>query len=589
MIKMPKELRDLHVSGLRYVSEADIAPPSNVSRYKRISIPYNPDRKCLGYIEGPAASLTEDTRNGRGYILKLWKNVEASSLFIEGMNCAIIVGELDHPEERINYSLSKGCVVLTDWEIREDEGIVWARFAILDNAEGHTLLSYVKFGSVLGVSSRGLGDEIMRDGRNIIDPDTYEFYCFDVVAFPAAKIARTVYKPSEEVVESVHKAFSDRVIEEANGCDEIDKLQELQRVVEATSTPDKDMLVETISHKLSSLSDSADNQRTAEDDEAEDPHNNDGKEILLGSIEAKDEKISALEAELARVRESLRKRGENAKYFRKTVQEKCSEIENLETAVSEGLTSINELSIQLQESVDEKLKLENNLKKVESEADKQRRCKEESNRRQFLKAHALEHKVQRLSKELTESCDKLAEQRSKSAQLSKKLSDATAQVNRLETKVESLQTQHSKKLTESVNSNRTLQADNKKLQEAAGSLKRQCESLQQKITSRDKRIQEAIESQQAISNQSRELLRSYVEKCCSINGISIDNVEAALPKEYTKEDADALISKMADRKKRYDMLPLHIPPINGVVTEHYTRSHEDATPSFVVEALKRNK
>lgn len=588
MITMPKELRDLHVSGLRYVSEASIAPPSNTSRYKRISIPYNPDRKCLGYIEGPAASLTEDTRNGRGYLSKLWKNVENSDLFLEGMKCAIIVGELDHPEERVDYSLSKGCVVLTDWEIREDEGIVWARFAILDNAEGHTLLSYVKFGSVLGVSSRGLGDEIMQDGRNIIDPDTYEFYCFDVVAFPAAKIARTAYKPSEEVVESVHRAFSDRVLDEANGCDEIDKLQELQRVVEATSVPDKANLVETISHKLSSLSESADNQGTAGEETETEPKA-DGKEILLSNISQKDEKIAALEAEIDRLSKSLKARGENAAYFRRAVQEKCSEINDLETAVSEGLTSMNELSSQLQHSEESKKDIETRLSEMKEANDKHISDLREAQRRSHLKAISLERKLSKTSEDLKEAVKREQQLKDESTKLSQKLREATSQVSKLSIKVEDLQKANSKKLTESVNSNRTLRADNERLQETANSLRRQCESLKHKIVSRDNRIKEAIESQEANSNETKQLLRSYVEKCCSIYGLSVESVSNALPKNYSKEDADKTIQQMADRKKRYDMLPLHVPPINGIVTEHYTRSHEDATPSFVVEALKRNK
>ena len=72
-------IQDIHDSAIQYVPAESLTLPSN--KYKRISIPYNPNRQCLGYLEGIAANYKEKTRNDRKYILDLWKNVESSKIF----------------------------------------------------------------------------------------------------------------------------------------------------------------------------------------------------------------------------------------------------------------------------------------------------------------------------------------------------------------------------------------------------------------------------------------------------------------------------------------------------------------------------
>ena len=143
----------------------------------------------IGKIGGIGADSNEPTRNGRRYPLELWQNVEKSEYFIEGMESRTLIGEADHPNERLDYRVKEGAVVLTKYEIQND-GKVYTEFDILDTIPGRTVKTYFDAGCKLGVSSRGLGEEVMRNGEKIIDPETYQFYCFDVVAFPAVKSAR---------------------------------------------------------------------------------------------------------------------------------------------------------------------------------------------------------------------------------------------------------------------------------------------------------------------------------------------------------------------------------------------------------------
>ena len=61
---------------------------------------------------------------------------------------------------------------------------------MLDTPSGRTLKALVDSGAHMGISSRGIGEEIISNGQTIIDPDTYDFITFDVVVTPANKGAR---------------------------------------------------------------------------------------------------------------------------------------------------------------------------------------------------------------------------------------------------------------------------------------------------------------------------------------------------------------------------------------------------------------
>ena len=92
----------------------------------------------IGKIGGIGADSNEATRNGRRYPIELWENVEKSDYFIEGMENRTLIGEADHPQERLDYSVTEGAVVLTKYEIQND-GRVYTEFDILDTIPGRTV------------------------------------------------------------------------------------------------------------------------------------------------------------------------------------------------------------------------------------------------------------------------------------------------------------------------------------------------------------------------------------------------------------------------------------------------------------------
>ena len=582
---MSELLKDLHVSALTYVGEsASPNPPANASKYKRFSIPYNPNRHCLGYIEGPAASLIKNTRNDRGYVTRLWRNIENSDDFQEGMKCATIVGELDHPEERVDYSLANGAIILTDWEIREDEGILWARFAILDNPRGRDLLAYVKFGTVLGVSSRGLGDEIVQNGRTIIDPDTYEFYCFDVVAFPAAEVARQSYVEPDALKEakSIPEAFSERVLTEASKCTDKQQLTNLQNVVESTSLDNKSELIEAIADKLSSLPEGTGSESTSSDEDEQD----DEKQILLSNQASED--LAAKDAQINSLKEKLQKRGENAKYFRKIVQEQQTKITELEDAVSAGLGSLDTLTEETNKATD-KLKLAENKLSEKSQMDEKLIAnmvhRLRSNKLESLRAHR--KMIKTAIKENNELLEKNNSLVNRIDSLEVMLKESAEKESSLKRKLESQLSHSQKALKESkvAESFRNHEISMLKRQlsesvEAGKDTSRKLESARNTV----KEVKERLSVQEAAS---KKLLSDYVRKASIAAGIQYEAVVNQLPSNFKKEDADALIEKLAERQRRFDTLPISVTPSSTRVVEHTARGQADKN-SFLFKALSQS-
>ena len=158
-----------------------------------------PKKGCLGRLEGVCADFKNPTRNGRLYPIELWKKVFDDPLFKEALANKTLFGELDHPEDRFEPRVKHACIVMTEYDIDEDKGLIYGGFDILDTPDGRVLKNILDYGSVLGVSSRGQGDIIETVDGERVDEDSYDFACFDVVSTPAVEKAR------QKVVESMRR------------------------------------------------------------------------------------------------------------------------------------------------------------------------------------------------------------------------------------------------------------------------------------------------------------------------------------------------------------------------------------------------
>lgn len=123
-------------------------------------------------------------RNGRIYPRELWENVINSDYVKEMINSHGLVGELDHPEERLEISLQEVSHVINDMWIEGDQviGII----DILPTPNGKIVNELLDYGTDIGISSRGAGSV---GAGNVVDPD-YQFITFDFVARPSCEAAR---------------------------------------------------------------------------------------------------------------------------------------------------------------------------------------------------------------------------------------------------------------------------------------------------------------------------------------------------------------------------------------------------------------
>lgn len=202
----------------------------------------------LGKLKGIFADYKNGTRNAdRLYTEELWDNrVFGSQDVMEALETKTLFGELDHPEGDRCETLAKNAAIsITKLEKRPQEGVIYGEAEILDTPTGRIVKALADSGAKLGISSRGMGEEIYQNGQNIIDPNTYDFITFDVVVTPAntkARVSLTESKHLNKLTESLEK--------EINECETENQLNQVKTVVETLNIENKQQIMEKIDSKL---------------------------------------------------------------------------------------------------------------------------------------------------------------------------------------------------------------------------------------------------------------------------------------------------------------------------------------------------
>ena len=162
--------------------------------YQKLSQEEMSARGILGRLIGPCADFINPTRNGRGYNESLWDRTFEDPIVKEKIENKCLFGELGHPVDREEVDMEKIALALNELPKKNKDGKLIACFDILDTPNGRILKTLCDYGTTIGISSRGSGDVISDDdGNDIVDPDTYQFECFDAVIVPAVKDARLQY------------------------------------------------------------------------------------------------------------------------------------------------------------------------------------------------------------------------------------------------------------------------------------------------------------------------------------------------------------------------------------------------------------
>jgi len=140
------------------------------------------DGKKNMYIEGPFLVSEKKNRNGRLYEYETMKN-EVARYSENYINKNRAFGELGHPDTpTINLERVSHLIV----GLRED-GTQWiGKAKILETPYGEIVKNLIDGGAQLGVSSRGMGSLVNKNGVNVVQGDFYLATAADIVADPSA-------------------------------------------------------------------------------------------------------------------------------------------------------------------------------------------------------------------------------------------------------------------------------------------------------------------------------------------------------------------------------------------------------------------
>lgn len=205
----------------------------------------------LGKLKGIFADYKHGTRNAdRLYTEELWDNrVFGSEDVMEALQTKTLFGELDHPEgDRCETLAKNAAITITKLEKRPDEGVIYGEAEILDTPTGRIVKALADSGAKLGISSRGIGEEIFCEGQNIIDPETYDFITFDVVVTPANTKARVELTESKQL-----NKLNESLLREVNECETTNQLNQIKSVLENVNTTNRQNLLNIVETKLNKL------------------------------------------------------------------------------------------------------------------------------------------------------------------------------------------------------------------------------------------------------------------------------------------------------------------------------------------------
>lgn len=135
----------------------------------------------IGTFTGKCCDAAVFNNNDMKLNRELFENLFASEEYKNAMEHRYYIGFLGHPEDPACQDFKDGCIVMTDCKITSDDEIE-GTFDLVNTPVGQIVKSFIDAGVKFGISIRGAGDV---DVEGNVDPDTFIFRGFDLVAFPA--------------------------------------------------------------------------------------------------------------------------------------------------------------------------------------------------------------------------------------------------------------------------------------------------------------------------------------------------------------------------------------------------------------------
>lgn len=502
----------------------------------RLTESKTPKKGCLGRLEGVCADFKNPTRNGRLYPIELWKKVFDDELFQESLKNKTLFGELDHPEDRFEPLMTEACVVMTDYKIDEDAGLIYGGFDILDTPSGRILKSIVDYGSVVGVSSRGQGDIVETADGERVDEDSYEFACFDVVSTPA--VAKARQKVMESVKRVTTQTFEESVKKQIADAKTVSDLNIIRSVVRTSNLNDSeiDSLVESIEDRCKAIQQS-------------------GETITGESGNAKrtsDKQISAKtirdNAELYRCIESMRKQIKAYKHREDRYIEMLSKRKQSIDSLDKQVTTLRNTGL---ESQRKHSKVQENLGKRITESkerliEKDRMLTESSREIQHLRGEN-RRLTEQLSgsmedqHELNETVHRLSNE---SNRLKEQLVKSDSRVKYLESQVAHITETHKKDIDEM---DSEIGEYTKLLSEAQEELSAKSDtirSLRESLKERSDETEQYKARSDSLASSVKSLQRGYIDKSSKIHGVDAKSIYNLVTSSMTPQQIDSLIESV---------------------------------------------
>lgn len=502
-----------------------------------------PQKKgCLGRLEGICADFKTPTRNGRLYPLGLWKKVFANALFKEALESKTLFGELDHPEDRFEPLMSEACVVMTDYKIDEDAGVIYGGFDILDTPKGRVLKAILDYGSVVGVSSRGQGDIIESVDGERVDEDSYDFACFDVVSTPAVEKAR------QKVAESVKRSFKESVEKQIKDAKSVADLNIIRSVVRSSELKQSDMdtIIESIEDRCNSLQNVGETISTQENVEEStcvlESANTirDNKKLytcinslrkqvsaykyregrFVESVKSKQSEIDKLSKQLDAVKQTSKVKSERNAEQLNTVKE------NFSKKYARSQRTLTESKEQVQNLINENTKLKNTLRRTENSSS--------------VKISELTERLDAKQREidtLKEQVNNLNQDVNHLRKENMSLSDShETEIERIDNEVDN----YSQLLSEA---QEKISCGNDKIHQLNETLKK-CETQLEMKKNENKKLAESL----------RQFQNSYTSMISDMSGIDADSIYHSIGSDTTPQQIQKLVEGYRDKMDRFNKL-----------------------------------
>lgn len=464
--------------------------------YQKMTPEEMKSKGILGRLIGPVADFMNPTRNGRKYTEELWEQTFNSPIMKEKLANGVCYGELGHPENRTEIDMEKIAVCLREQPKKNSKGQLEAVFDILDTPNGRILKTLCDYGSKLGVSSRGTGDIVTdEEGNEMVDPNTYECECWDIVLIPAVESARLEYvKESLDNEKSLKQALNEQ-LEKAT--------QDDKRVMEET------LHTLNIGYSSSKKSNNIDESKSQEKNlsKADEAIDN-GLDEIMKSLKESLKSNKDLEAQRLKLQNDLAVSN--------------TKVEKLEEELGRYKSTTIRLSTLANESKETKKKLTSLNEELES-------TKSQLQKEQL--------KVKRL----TEGRESLRTMKANASKLNESIENKDNEIKSL---TESFKTRE-KELNE------TISNLNEQLENVENESKQKLDESKTRIT----KAKKIVESYKNLLNDT---VDRYIESKATMLGVTSNEIKNRLSESYTLDEIDSVCESLANNQISISKLPFSL-------------------------------